>query len=80
MASNIDRSSAKVVFAPLGRSRPKEQTFWPSSVTSRTPSAARRSTSVTISPAGRDTSRPRVDGTMQYEHAQLHPTDICTHA
>jgi hypothetical protein len=35
---------------------------------------------VTSSAAGRDTSRPRVDGTMQYEHAQLQPTEICTQA
>ena len=48
----------------------------PSSVTSLTPSAATRSTSATISPAGRDTSRPRVEGTMQYEQRQLQPTEI----
>ena len=24
-------------------------------------------------------SRPRVDGTMQYEQTQLQPTEICTH-
>ena len=28
--------------------------------------------------AGRLTSRPRVDGTMQYEQTQLQPTLICT--
>ena len=57
-----------------------EQTFCPSSVTSLTPSAASRSTSAAISAAGRETSRPRVEGTMQYEQAQLHPTEICTQA
>ena len=49
-------------------------------MTSFTPSAATRSTSATISAAPRDTSRPRVDGTMQYEQAQLQPTEICTQA
>ena len=29
---------------------------------------------------GRDTSRPRVDGTMQYEHFMLQPAEICTQA
>ena len=34
-------------------------------------------TSATSSSSGRLTSRPRVDGTMQYEQAQLQPTLIC---
>src|SRR3954447_1158958 len=38
-----------------------------------------RSTSATSSSAGRETSRPRVDGTMQYEQTLLQPTEICTH-
>ena len=38
-----------------------------------------RCTSATSSSAGRETSRPRVEGTMQYEHTELHPTEICTH-
>ena len=37
---------------PRGRSRPHELTFWPSSVSSRTPSPARRSASATSSAAG----------------------------
>jgi ribosomal protein L34E len=63
-----------------GSSRPYELTFCPSSVISRTPSATSRSASARSSPAGRDTSRPRVDGTMQYEQAELQPTEICIHA
>ena len=47
---------------------------------SLTPSAATRSTSARISAAGRETSRPRVEGTMQYEQRQLQPTEICTQA
>src|SRR3712207_7630349 len=66
--------------------RPPRSTLFPyttlfrSSVTSFTPSAARRSISATSSRAGRETSRPRVEGTMQYEQTQLQPTEICTHA
>ena len=44
-----------------------------------TPSAASASTSSHDRPR-RLCSRPRVDGTMQYEHTQLQPTEICTHA
>ena len=62
------------------RSRPHELTFWPRSVTSRTPSAARRVTSATISPGRRLCSRPRTDGTMQYAHLELQPIEICTQA
>ena len=47
------------------RPRPYELTFWPSSVTSHTPSAASPRTSATSSSSGRETSRPRVEGTMQ---------------
>ena len=45
-----------------------------------TPSAASASTSRTTSAGERLCSRPRVDGTMQYEHTQLQPTEICTQA
>ena len=79
IASIACSSSANVARAGR-RSRPYELTFWPSSVTSRTPSAASRATSATSSSNGRETSAPRVDGTMQYEHAMLQPTEICTHA
>ena len=61
-ASTARSSSAKVSLSSPRRSRPYEFTFWPSSVTSRTPSPARRSTSASSSPGGRLTSRPRVDG------------------
>jgi hypothetical protein len=47
--------------------------FWPRKVTSRTPSWASRSTSDRTSAAGRETSRPRVKGTMQYEQTSSHP-------
>ena len=57
---------------------PYELTFWPSRVTSRTPSAASASISATSSSSGRDTSRPRVDGTMQNAHFMLQPAEICT--
>ena len=68
-------------FRGCGRSRmPYELTFWPSSVTSRTPSAASSRTSSTSSSNGRETSRPRVEGTMQYEHFMLQPALICTQA
>jgi len=50
----------------------------PSSVISRTPSAAITRACATRSAAGRLASRPRVEGTMQYEHAQLQPTLICS--
>src|SRR3954468_4407342 len=52
-ASSTCSSSAKVRLSGFGRSRPYEFTFWPSSVISRTPSAARFSTSATSSRAGR---------------------------
>ena len=45
-----------------------------------TPSAASRRPSSTSSASGRDTSPPRVDGTMQYEQRQLQPTEICIQA
>src|SRR3954468_1503128 len=64
----------------LPTSRPYELTFWPSSVSSLTPARARPSTSARISPGRRDTSRPRTDGTMQYEQAELQPIEICTQA
>ena len=62
------------------RSRPYELTFWPSSVTSRTPSAASALDLGHELLERRDTSRPRVDGTMQNEHFMLQPTEICTQA
>ena len=73
-------SSAKVARDAASRSRPYELTFCPSSVTSTTPSAAWRATSATTSSSGLLRSRPRTEGTMQYEHTQLQPTEICTHA
>src|SRR3954447_8783622 len=68
-SANDDRSGR--------RSRPYELTFWPRRVTSTTPSAASRSASATSSANGRETSLPRVLGTMQYEQRQLQPTEIC---
>src|SRR3954453_5088380 len=79
-ASHARRSSPNSVFTSGRRSRPHELTFWPSRVISRTPSAARRVTSAMISPGRRDDSRPRTAGTMQYEHFELHPIEICTQA
>src|SRR3954453_16782653 len=77
IASTAVRSSENRRFC--GRSRvPYELTFWPSSVTSRTPSAASSSISATSSSSGRLTSRPRVDGTMQNEQRMLQPAEICT--
>ncbi len=37
-------------------------------------------TSARTSPGRRLTSRPRTAGTMQYEHVELQPIEICTHA
>ena len=65
---------------PAPRSRPYEFTFWPSSVISETPSAASVSTSCTMSPMRRLTSRPRTDGTMQNAHELSQPIWIVTHA
>ncbi len=76
IASTARSSCAKSV----PRSRPYELTFCPSSVSSRTPSPARRPASARISPGRRDTSRPRTAGTMQYEQTELQPIEICTHA
>ena len=76
VASTARRSCAKSV----PRSRPYELTFWPSSVNSRTPAPASRPTSARISPGRRETSRPRTAGTMQYEHTELQPIEICTQA
>ena len=64
-ASQARRSSPNSVRIAGARSRPQEFTFWPSSVTSRTPVSASCVTSATISPGRRLTSRPRTDGTMQ---------------
>jgi len=63
-----------------GRSRPHEFTFWPSRVSSRTPSAASTDASRTRSSGWRLCSRPRTLGTMQYEQTELQPIEICSHA
>jgi hypothetical protein len=55
-------------------------TFWPSSVTSRTPSAASPRISVTMSPGRRDFSGPRSDGTMQNVQVLSQPMEIDTQA
>ncbi len=47
------------------RRRDRLLTFWPISVTSRTPASASRSTSAARFSAARDVSVPRVDGTTQ---------------
>ena len=67
-------------YCPAPRSRPYELTFWPSSVTSTTPSRASSSTSWTMSPIRRLTSRPRTDGTMQNAHELSQPIWIVTQA
>ena len=51
-ASSSRSSSPKPRRSATGRSRPHELTFWPSSVSSRTPSAAKRSASATSTSAG----------------------------
>ena len=79
-ASQARSSSPNSVCTPGSRSRPHEFTFCPSRVISRTPAAARRVTSATMSPGRRLCSRPRTAGTMQYEQAELQPIDTCTHA
>ncbi len=79
-ASTALSSSAKPVSNSGRRSRPYEFTFWPSSVTSRTPWRASPVTSARISPGRRLTSLPRTRGTMQYEQTELQPIETCTHA
>ena len=79
-ASQARSSSPNSVSSPGRRSRPQEFTFWPSRVTSLTPSAASRVTSATISPGRRLCSRPRTAGTMQYAHFELQPIETCTQA
>ncbi len=64
-AATARSSSAKLARSSRGRSRPYELTFWPRSVTSRTPAAASAATSPTTSATGRLRSRPRTVGTMQ---------------
>jgi hypothetical protein len=59
-------------------STPYELTFWPSSVTSRTPSATSASTSARTSPGRRSFSLPRSAGTMQNVQVLLQPTEIDT--
>ena len=61
-------------------STPYELTFWPSSVTSMTPSATSALISASTSPGRRSRSVPRNDGTMQKVHVLLHPTLIATQA
>jgi hypothetical protein len=55
-------------------------TFWPSSVTSDTPSATSIVISARMSPGRRSASRPRNDGTMQNVQVLLHPTEMETQA
>ena len=55
-------------------------TFWPSSVTSRTPWSARSAISVSTSSNGRDISSPRVYGTTQNVQYLLQPSMIETNA
>ena len=74
------RSANSGRYCPAPRSRPYELTFWPSSVTSTTPSRASSSTSCTMSPIRRLTSRPRTDGTMQNAQELSQPIWIVTHA
>ncbi len=57
-----------------------EFTFWPMRVTSRTPTPASEAHSATTSGKGRDTSRPRVRGTMQKEQTLSHPFMAVTKA
>ena len=78
-ASIRPSSSANPIRLDFGRSRPKLFTFCPSSVSSRTPSAASLSASATSSSGSRLTSLPRVEGTMQYAQTRLHPCEICSH-
>src|SRR4051812_25816104 len=79
-ASHARSSSPNSVRMSGTRSRPHELTFWPSSVISLTPCSARRCTSATISPGRRLCSRPRTEGTMQYEHFELQPIETWIHA
>jgi hypothetical protein len=53
-------------------------TFWPSSVTSSTPSFTSAWTSASTSPGRRSFSLPRNDGTMQKVQVLLQPTEIDT--
>ena len=61
-------------------STPYALTFWPSRVTSDTPSATSASISARISPGRRSFSLPRSAGTMQNVQVLLHPTETDTHA
>ena len=65
MASTARSISANVQRSSGGRSRPYELTFWPSSMTSVTPSAASACASARTSRGWRERSRPRTLGTMQ---------------
>ncbi len=78
MASSSCSSAANDERSPSRTARPYALTFWPSSVTSTTPCATISRTSATSSSSGRSTCRPRVVGTMQYEHFMLQPAEICT--
>jgi hypothetical protein len=55
-------------------------TFWPSRVTSSTPSPTSASISASTSPGRRSTSVPRRLGTMQNVQVLLQPTEIETQA
>jgi hypothetical protein len=59
-------------------STPYELTFWPSRVTSSTPSATSARTSASTSPERRSFSLPRSAGTMQNVQLLLQPTEIDT--
>ena len=61
-----------------GRSWPYESTFWPRSVTSRTPRSASNSTSLTMSGIDLLTSLPRLYGIMQKEQNLSQPWMIGT--
>ena len=71
-------SAAKACRSP--NSTPYALTFWPSSVTSWTPSATSAEISARMSPGRRSVSRPRSAGTMQKVQVLLQPTLIETHA
>ena len=67
-----DQAGERLYRLPTGRSRPYELTFWPSSVSSRTPSAAAAALRGHVSTAATPPGPGR--GTMQYEQTELHPS------
>ena len=85
----VNRTRSRPSIAPVARSSlpnarrspnstPYELTFWPSRVTSMTPSATSISISARMSPGRRSFSLPRSDGTMQKVQVLLQPTEIDT--